>query len=81
MYTSAGGGVFISFGDLTDTVKATKEYYSRFPDTGMIFLKWAAIILGGLTLLNIIIALAELEREKKYYRDTEIIRTGELRGK
>ncbi len=52
MYTSTGGGVFISFGDLTDTVKATKEYYSRFPDTKMIFLKWAAIILGGLTLLN-----------------------------
>ena len=79
-YISEGGGYFISFGKITTAARATKEYYSRFPDQHIVARDIVMFILLGLTVLNIAIGLSQLKREKKFIEDTDIIRRGSLPG-
>ena len=79
-YISEGGGYFISFGNITDVDAATREYYDRFPDQHIIARNIVVLILLGFTVLNAVIGLSQLQREKKFIKDTEIMRTGRMGG-
>ena len=76
MYSNESGSVFISWGNITDVKKATKEFYRRNPNATMSALNIGCIALGGLTFVSVLIGLGELRRERKYYNDTAIMRTG-----
>ena len=79
-YRSEGGGYFISWGYITDTAEATKEYYSRNPDQHIIARNIVMFVLLGLAAVNAVIGLTQLGREKRFIRDTQIMRTGSQTG-
>ena len=79
-YRSEGGGYFISWGNITDTAAATKEYYSRNPDQHIIARNIAVIVLLVLAAVNAAIGFTQLGREKRFIRDTEIMRKSSMTG-
>lgn len=78
-FTKKNGTYFISWKGVTSEKEAQKDYYERFPDSNMIYMKWGAIITAGIGAFLVMAGLGELSREKKYIDDTEIMRTGHLK--
>lgn len=75
-YLVPDGSYFISFGIIRDTEKAADEYYKRNPTPTMVARKFLIPIPLILFAISVVIGIGELSREKKYLRDTEIIRKG-----
>ncbi|MBR6044880.1 MAG: hypothetical protein IKP47_04515 [Ruminococcus sp.] len=75
-YSTEGGAYYISWKNVTDPKQATKDFYSINPDSTMIVLFIITAALGVLTLVNVMIGLTELRRERKFAEDTLIMRRG-----